>query len=1188
MNTRLKSCLLAVVALSAALLAPRVLAADPADPAAAVISGIRTQGTNLLVTVRYPAGARRVVLESRGRFLKGTWTPRAVVLPGLLETESEFTLPMAESSEALRAVVDDAGSLPLPVDFYAGLRDFEAEIRNTQPASNDPLVRFGTVPGTPETTTLPGSIADGPVNRPVSESDIWKFSGSTLYFYNQLRGLQVIDVSNPAAPALRGRLPLASYGEQMHVLPAPIAGGDWLALLTQPECRWDATAVQLVRSVGGRPEKGPNVELPGRMIESRLIGDVLVLATQGWTNRSVLVTNVTTGNGFVFDSGGVRPSDVLPSTNVVSMFVSEAFTLVSSVDLSDPAAPVVRSSIRSTESPTAIHATDRLLFVAKSSNAFGWFDGLGFGQAVTTNIVEVFDVSDRSGLLRRTGSFSTSGRVADKFKFGLDGEVLTVVSQVDGRWNGNASGFQPPRVVLETFSVSDPAAPVRLGQLNLVTNENVFATRYDAGRAYVVTFRQVDPLWIVDLADPTRPFVRGELEVPGWSTYIEPMGDRLLAMGAEGGRAAVSLFDVSNPSLPSLLDKVFLGDGWSWSEANADEKAFRVFADRGLVLLPWHGRRGTNDWFQGMQLMEFGRDSLTLRGTISHEAQARRATLVADHVLSLSAGELVSAGIADPDHPVVRSVLDLSRPVDRVFVHGDQLVQVASGRWTGGSGGYGPVSVVLSTSGDPDTLLSTLELDGKPLVGAAFRDGLLHLLRRGDDSYRTESVFRTNTVVFWRAVPPIQRTVTNEVTSMVPQPPIEACTETVRTVEIPASPGSPSYFTNIVVRRCTLEPVPPLLVTNRVVVQYEDWQAPVLATNSVVVTQLVDVRVPGETVLDVIRVHATGLSRLGSVSLTNSLDSWAGSTYQAHWLAPGVLAFVGQGGAYPYFAFADFAGPVGRFPMMYGWGGTEILAFDVSVPEVPELASRVGLSQVDIDRVYVADGKVFTSATTSEWVPPLAVGTNRVDGFPLWWHRQGSWHTHHALTVVDFTDTTDPVVRAKVPLPGDLVGISHGGHLLYSKTNAWNMSGSVSSSLMALAYDGVGASLVASRELPDRGEAPVWVRADGRILVGSSGRPVVETWALSREGVLETYGSATLPGSTYRFFEVGPLLLAEGEFRMTSFELDPSGAGFRVSGAAERSCSVWVDPSTAAASGSGTLWIPRGDSGLWPVSFQAP
>jgi hypothetical protein len=237
------------------------------------------------------------------------------------------------------------------------------------------------------------------------------------------------------------------------------------------------------------------------MIESRLIGDVLVLATQGWTNRSVLVTNVTTGNGFVFDSGVVRPSDGLRWTNVVSMFVSEAFTLVSSVDLSDPAVPVVRSSIRSTESPTAIHATDRLLFVAKSSNAFGWFDGLGFGQAVTTNIVEVFDVSDRSGLLRRTGSFSTSGRVADKFKFGLDGEVLTVVSQVDGRWNGNASGFQPPRVVLETFSMTDPAAPVRLGQLNLVTNENVFATRYDAGRAYVVTFRQVDPLWIVDLAD---------------------------------------------------------------------------------------------------------------------------------------------------------------------------------------------------------------------------------------------------------------------------------------------------------------------------------------------------------------------------------------------------------------------------------------------------------------------------------------------------------------------------------------------------------------------------------------------------------------------------------------------------------------------------------------------------------------
>jgi hypothetical protein len=1160
-----------------------------AEPAAAAISGIRTQGTNLLVTVRYPAGARRVVLESRGRFLKGTWTPRAVVLPGLLETESEFTLPMAESSEAMRAVVDDAGSLPLPVDFYAGLRDFEAEIRNTQPASNDPLVRFGTVPGTPESTTLPGSIADSPVNRPVSESDIWKFSGSTLYFYNQLRGLQVIDVSNPAAPVLRGRLPLASYGEQMHVLPAPIAGGDWLALLTQPECRWDATAVQLVRSVGGRPEKGPNVELPGRMIESRLIGDVLVLATQGWTNRSVLVTNVTTGNGFVFDSGGVRPSDGLPSTNVVSMFVSEAFTLVSSVDLSDPAAPVVRSSIRSTESPTAIHATDRLLFVAKSSNAFGWFDGLGFGQAVTTNFVEVFDVSDRSGLLRRTGSFSTSGRVADKFKFGLDGEVLTVVSQVDGRWNGNAAGFQPPRVVLETFSMSDPAAPVRLGQLNLVTNENVFATRYDAGRAYVVTFRQVDPLWIVDLADPARPVVRGELEVPGWSTYIEPMGDRLLAMGAEGGRAAVSLFDVSNPSVPALLDKVFLGDGWSWSEANADEKAFRVFADRGMVLLPWHGLRGTNEWFQGMQLMEFGRDSLTLRGTVSHEVQARRATLIGEHVLSLSSGELVSAGIADPDHPVVRTVLDLSRPVDRVFVHGDRLVQVASGRWTGGAGGYGPATVGLSASDDPDTLLSSLELDEKPLVGAAFRDGLLHVLRRGNDSYRTEPVLQTNNVLVWRAVPPILRTFTNEVVTREPQQPIEVCTETVRTVEIPASPGSPSYLTNVVVRRCTLEPGAPLLVTNRIVVQHEEWQPSFLETNLVVVTNLVSVRVPGETVLDVVRVEGSGLSRLGSVSLTNSLEDWAASGYQAHWTAPGVLVFVGQGSGYAYYAMADFFGPTGRiFPWGFGWGGTDILAFDVSSPAAPKLASRLELPRADQNQLFVADGKLFAGLTTSEWVPPLQVGTNRVADLPPWWVRQGSWHTHHTLTVVDFTDATEPVVRAKVPLPGELVGLSHGGHLLYSRTNAWSVSGTVSSSLMALAYDGVGASRVATRDLPDLGAGPLWIRADGRILVGSSGRPVVETWALSREGTLETYGSIALPVNPSRFFEVGPLLVVEGELRMMTLDPDPAGAGFRVSGTADRACSVWLDASTAAAAGAAAMWIPRGDSGLWPVSFQAP
>jgi hypothetical protein len=186
------------------------------------------------------------------------------------------------------------------------------------------------------------------------------------------------------------------------------------------------------------------------------------------------------------------------------------------------------------------------------------------------------------------------------------------------------------------------------------------------------------------------------------------MGDRLIAMGVELGRAAVSLFDVSNPDAPKLAAKVFLGDGWSWSEANADEKAFRVFPEQGLVLLPWHGRQGTNGWFQGVQLLDFTKDSLKLRGTINHNSAARRAVLLDSHVLSLSGGELVSAAIADRDQPEVRSVLALSESVDQLFVQGDRLIQISNGSWDASLQAQTAPRLRLSLASDPDTALSSL------------------------------------------------------------------------------------------------------------------------------------------------------------------------------------------------------------------------------------------------------------------------------------------------------------------------------------------------------------------------------------------------------------------------------------------------------------------------------------------------
>ena len=103
--------------------------------------------------------------------------------------------------------------------------------------------------------------------------------------------------------------------------------------------------------------------------------------------------------------------------------------------------------------------------------------------------------------------------------------------------------------------------------------ETLQGVRFDGPRAYAVTYLQTDPFYVVDLADPADPRLAGEVELPGFSAYLHPVGDGLVAgFGPDAdGRAAVKLFDVSDPARPRVTDSEVLGDD---SPVTADHHAF--------------------------------------------------------------------------------------------------------------------------------------------------------------------------------------------------------------------------------------------------------------------------------------------------------------------------------------------------------------------------------------------------------------------------------------------------------------------------------------------------------------------------------------------------------------------------------------------------------------------------------------
>ena len=149
---------------------------------------------------------------------------------------------------------------------------------------------------------------------------------------------------------------------------------------------------------------------------------------------------------------------------------------------------------------------------------------------------------------------------------------------------------------LRTWTSSSASEATPLGRLDIVIPETLTAARFDGSRVYVVTAERVDPLWVVDAADPARPVLAGQLHMPGQLEFIEPRGDRLLALGHtnEAGQPwqlAVSLVDVADPALPTLRARVIVGDGWGGVGAAPDDlrKAFRVIDAAGLALVPYQG-----------------------------------------------------------------------------------------------------------------------------------------------------------------------------------------------------------------------------------------------------------------------------------------------------------------------------------------------------------------------------------------------------------------------------------------------------------------------------------------------------------------------------------------------------------------------------------------------------------------------
>ncbi len=170
----------------------------------------------------------------------------------------------------------------------------------------------------------------------------------------------------------------------------------------------------------------------------------------------------------------------------------------------------------------------------------------------------------------------------------------------------------------------------------LAKGEQIKSVRFMQNRAYMVTFEQIDPLFVIDLQNPNNPKVLGELKIPGYSDYLYPYNDHILiGLGKDAfqneynrtttGGVKLSMFDVNDVANPREIDSYIMGDSGSNSIALQDHKAFYLETDKNILAIPVTLRKKTGEKyynssisFSGAMVFDIDETGFKLKGKIDH------------------------------------------------------------------------------------------------------------------------------------------------------------------------------------------------------------------------------------------------------------------------------------------------------------------------------------------------------------------------------------------------------------------------------------------------------------------------------------------------------------------------------------------------------------------------------------------
>jgi uncharacterized secreted protein with C-terminal beta-propeller domain len=582
-----------------------------------------------------------------------------------------------------------------------------------------PIMHFGTI-NDAHFVALSGANADHSETNTqeagVDEADIVETDGQFVYTFSNGK-LVIVDVSDAGSPLLVSFTDFADHCDEMYLQ------GNRITLIHQGYGKnYPSVVTVLDISDRANPVIQERTEIAGRIVDSRAVGNRVHIAISGLELPALensLMQAAPEGGTYEIRANEtldeyvarVRATLIESSLPTYKTY-NAAGEVIASGLLTDPAQihkPIdavdnelmslvtfdVGDGQAGPDSSTGIFTSDAAQ-VYMSGNSLYVMRGRGNETAIFKFAID----EDGAATLAATGKFD--GVLLNQFSVDEHEGRLRIATTQDvmetvvNPWGQEITRQQRRFNNLLILEQSGAELEVVGKITNLAPTELIKSVRFLEDRAYVTTFRVIDPLFTIDLSEPTNPEVQGALKIPGFSDYLHPVGeDYVIGVGRDAneitgalGALQISLFYVGDMANPRLVDQVTMeGANWHWTEAWYDHHAVAYFAESGVLTIPvswyestaetlpvvgdfvllphggvWHvSEQHSAIWAFQIEVDGQGGGSIEISGSINHGGenynQARRSVRVGDALITLS-----------DDYLQVNNLHDITEQLARVYL----------------------------------------------------------------------------------------------------------------------------------------------------------------------------------------------------------------------------------------------------------------------------------------------------------------------------------------------------------------------------------------------------------------------------------------------------------------------------------------------------------------------------------------